>query len=88
MPLYHVQDGDRPMFIIAADFETALAQWRCQILIENDDEQSCIEGAPDGIQCITDDDAEIMNDGILRRDFLASIRPPAPTSTDKNDVPY
>ena len=88
MPLFYVQDGDRPMFIAAADFETALAQWRRQILDENDQDQSCIEGAPEGIQCVTDRDDEIMRDGILYSDFLASIQPPAPQPTHADDVPF
>lgn len=86
MPLYHVQDSDRPMFIIAADFETALAQWRNQIRLENDGD---VGEPPQGIQCVANDDYEIMVDGLLREEMISTTQPPQPVApTPIDDVPF
>lgn len=56
--LFHVQDGDRPMYVIASDWGCALAKWRAQIINENPD---CFDAGeqpqPDGIQLLA------VNDG-------------------------
>ena len=35
MPLYHVQDDCRPMYVIADDWQDALTKWKRVIEIEN-----------------------------------------------------
>lgn len=52
MPLYQVQDSDRPMWVIAADWGRALIQWKELIARENDGE----EAEPDGIMLVCSDD--------------------------------
>ncbi len=47
--LYHVQDADRPMYVIAPDWETAIRAWKAVIIAENDGEEG---GEPDGISLI------------------------------------
>lgn len=58
MPLFHVQDSDRPMWVIGKDWQDALTQWKTVIAHENDGDV----GEPDGIQHVCDDD-EIIVDG-------------------------
>lgn len=54
--LYHVQDGDRPLWVIAKDWQEALLLWRHQIRLENPDELLLrdSENQPDGISFIAD----------------------------------
>lgn len=54
MKLYHVQDGDRPMWVVADDFEHAARRWRCQVAKEDPDERAGpddVEG-PDGVTLV------------------------------------
>lgn len=37
MNLYHIQDADRPMFVVASSWQAALTAWQKQISIENED---------------------------------------------------
>lgn len=46
--LYHVQDDDRPMHVIARDFNHAVECWRAQLQRENPDED-CSEEQPCGV---------------------------------------
>lgn len=48
MRLYHVQDSDRPMYVVADDFEDAARRWRARMAVENGDEPDDEHG-PDGI---------------------------------------
>lgn len=57
MPLFHVQDSDRPMWIVGKDWHDALAQWKAQISAENDGDES----EPLGIQHVCDNDELIVN---------------------------
>lgn len=50
--LYHIQDSDRPMWVIAANWQDALEKWKTKIREENEGE--CDE--PEGIQRICDED--------------------------------
>lgn len=36
MNLYHVQDGDRPMYVVAQTYGDAVRRWQAQIGIENE----------------------------------------------------
>jgi len=60
MPLFHVQDSDRPLFVVAKDWHDAYEQWREQIIHENDGDVS----DPQGIQHICDND-ELLIYGVL-----------------------
>jgi len=46
MNLYHVQDSERPMYVIANDYGHAVSLWSRQISSENDDETP---DPPDGV---------------------------------------
>lgn len=51
--LYHVQDDDRPMFVVAKDWQHALDQWRALVRQENNmGKDEAVE--PDGIQRLCD----------------------------------
>lgn len=52
MNLYHIQDSDRPMWVIAANWQDALDKWKAKIKEENEGE--CDE--PQGIELICDED--------------------------------
>ena len=52
MPLFNIQDSDRPLWVVAKDWGDALEQWREQIIHENDGDVS----DPQGIQYVCDDD--------------------------------
>jgi len=56
MPLYNVQDDDRPMWVVAVDYHEAIIKWRKLVAYENpsDDPDEKIE--PAGISKICDDD--------------------------------
>jgi hypothetical protein len=56
MPLFHVQDSDRPMWIVAGDWQSALGQWKHRIATENDGD----DAEPEGIQYVCDDDDLII----------------------------
>lgn len=53
MPLFHVQDPDRPMWVVAMNWQEAIDRWRDVIASENDGE---VGDEPDGIQFVCDDD--------------------------------
>lgn len=59
MPLFQVQDDDRPMFVIASDWKGAIGLWSDQIRKENNmtADEVC---EPNGITLICDDDALIV----------------------------
>lgn len=60
MPLFHVQDDERPMFVIASDFAAALVEWTAMVAKENEDDPD-IDYTPQGISHLGDDD-EILID--------------------------
>jgi hypothetical protein len=55
MSLFLVQDGDRPMWVIALSFAEAVRKWRELIAEENGCAEADVAG-PTGIQHICDDD--------------------------------
>lgn len=79
MNLYHVQDSDRPMYVVRNDWQEALEAWRKVIREENNmgPDDSC---EPDGIHLVADAedliaDAEDLIDGESdKSDSLFPIR--------------
>jgi hypothetical protein len=60
MRLFHIQDSDRPAYIVATDWQAALTAWWKQIrkenhLLDDDDQQ------PDGINMIGDGELIIIS---------------------------
>lgn len=54
MPLFQVQDGDRPMWVIARDFPEALIKWQKKIHKENPDQPNAIP--PQGVAFVCEND--------------------------------
>lgn len=67
MPLYHVQDSDRPMFVIAANYQAAVKRWETLIALENECEPDGIE-PPQGIAHVADD-----NDILIASDYMGKL---------------
>lgn len=57
MPLFHVQDDDRPAYVVADDFTEAIEKWRHAVAADNDGE--CF--GPDGVSMICDDNELIVD---------------------------
>lgn len=53
MPLFQVQDADRPLWVIADDFPAALFKWQKKIHEENPDLPNAI---PQGVAFVCDDE--------------------------------
>ncbi len=47
--LYRVQHGDRPLFVMAKDFNAAFERWRLVLAVENP-EDDCSEEIPQGVE--------------------------------------
>jgi hypothetical protein len=60
MPLFHVQDSDRPLWVVAKDWSDAIQQWKQQIAHENDGDIS----EPQGVQYVCDND-DLLIYGVL-----------------------
>ena len=58
MPLFHIQDSDRPGYVVAKTYAAAEKKWRSAVLRENDGEDY---GPPDGI-CLICQDSELLVD--------------------------
>lgn len=54
MPLYHIQDMDRPMWVIAENYGHAVARWTAVVASENDMAQEDVE-PPQGVAHICED---------------------------------
>ncbi|MCP3962409.1 MAG: hypothetical protein GY719_31595 [bacterium] len=54
MKLFRIQDGDRPMYVIASDWSDAVERWTDRMRVENPDCEE-IEG-PDGVQLLAEND--------------------------------
>ena len=56
MPLYHIQDSEFPMWVIADGYVDALTKWR--VAMSRETPQRDVEGPtdPQGINHICDDD--------------------------------
>ena len=66
--LFHVQDGDRPMYVVARDWSAALDAWWRVIRAENEGVDDLEE--PDGISMVARAD-ELLIDGLA----LGKVRP-------------
>ena len=67
MPLYHVQDSERPAFIVADTFHDALTKWTHAYEAECDAEVE----QPISITCVAENDEIIIGD-----QWLANERNP------------
>jgi hypothetical protein len=70
MPLFHVQDCDRPGFVFAEDFQKAADLWTEAVAVENETTVDEI-GAPLGIARVCED-----NELILSHGWFASLESP------------
>lgn len=70
MPLFKVQDNDRPMWVAAANYEAALMSWSVIIASENEQIIADVE-PPLGIQFICDD-FELLVDANILEDLRAA----------------
>lgn len=76
MPLFLVQDDDRPMYVIEESWEHALAKWRAFVAWENKligDHALAMEG-PQGIQLICGDEDLLI--GNISTDMLMKFNSP------------
>lgn len=62
MPLFHIQDADRPAYVVAETYGEAEAKWRAAVANENDGDDC---GPPQGIALVCDD-----SDLIVEHDWL------------------
>lgn len=60
MPLYEVQDGDRPLFVVATDWADALEAWRKQCVTENPGTEET-DHDPLGVRYVSSDDEFIIS---------------------------
>jgi hypothetical protein len=77
MPLYLVQDADRPLWVVAESWQAALKQWQKQIAVENATPDNLLEAAdndPQGILRICDND-ELLIYGILQQELPSDLPP-------------
>lgn len=64
MKLFLVQDDDRPMYVLAADFNAALRVYRERMLVEDPELRPQDVPDPKGIQWVADaDEVLIAEDG-------------------------
>ena len=63
MPLFYVQDSDRPAYVVAKTYSEAISKWQHAVTVENDGEHA---GNPDGVLLICGDD-----ELIVAQDWLA-----------------
>lgn len=75
MPLFHVQDDDRPGYVVANDYAEAIRKWSAAVLRENDDVDT---GPPRGVSIVCDD-----RDLIVFDDWL---KPLGSDSADNNGI--
>jgi|ERR1051325_298479 hypothetical protein len=62
MPLFHVQDSDRPGWVIAENFAEAVRKWETAVAKENDGDKG---EPPKGVSLIADDDEIIVGENWL-----------------------
>ena len=65
MPLFNVQDGDRPMWVRASTWGEAVASWRRVLIAENPDDD-CSESQPAGVSLVAED-YELIDDFRIRQ---------------------
>jgi hypothetical protein len=59
MPLFHIQDTDRPAFVVANGYQEAVAKWQRAIAKESEIE---LVDPPRGVTMLCDDDELIIAD--------------------------
>jgi hypothetical protein len=59
MPLFHIQDDDRPTWVIALDYREAIEKWEAMLRKETDMDIFEIQ-PPKGIAWMCDDDELIL----------------------------
>lgn len=57
--LFHVQDEDRPLFVVADDYGHAIRKWQNIIREENDD---CDVGLPLGVAIVAEDNELVIGE--------------------------
>jgi hypothetical protein len=80
--LYLVQDADRPLYVVAADFGDALRQWQAQMLFESNldssTEEQDLDPQPQGVQLIAKGhevlQAKPVDDQSLREQLVQLVR--------------
>lgn len=65
MPLYHVQDSDRPLYVVAKDFGDAVKKWQHVIYNENGPFDEGENNNPQGVYLICDDDELVIYEAIV-----------------------
>jgi hypothetical protein len=63
MPLYQVQDPDRPLYVVAKDFGDAVRKWQRIISDENNGDT----GDPQGVVLLCKDDEIVIGEQLLSR---------------------
>lgn len=53
--LYHIQDADRPMWVVAPNWTEALTRWKNRMAVENDQEPEEVEECR-GVQLVCEAD--------------------------------
>lgn len=53
MKLFHIQDNDRPMYVVAESWQAALDSWKALVRAENDGDEG---DEPNGIAIVCDQD--------------------------------
>jgi hypothetical protein len=64
MPLFRIQDTDRPAFVLATDFHEAIEKWQAAVAAENDGEIFI----PQGVEILAPDTELIIAGGFLPSD--------------------
>lgn len=64
MPLFFVQDSDRPAHVFARDYGEAEQKWRKVVAIENECEPDEVD-PPQGIAHVADDKELILEDNFV-----------------------
>lgn len=64
MKLFHVQDADRPMYVVAKGWEDALSKWRRVIRAENPDLEPDEPIDPAGVALVCDED-DLIADSVV-----------------------
>lgn len=60
--LFHVKDGDRPMWVVAGDWNEALHAWR-QVIVQENDGALSDEEQPWGIDFVCDSNDLLLSPG-------------------------
>lgn len=59
MPLFQIQDSDRPAFVLAQNYNQAVGRWQHAVAIENDGEMG---EPPQGVALVADDEDLVLDD--------------------------